>query len=113
MQNLYNRAFGSIFSGFIIFFVLACAGEPVKIDLPQNHPANPEAQESAFILLPNPFQGHMQKEIGGSPPSTQKRHLPSNEYQMTHEMDQMDKDSMSAPEPGVEKDDHQHEEHKQ
>ena len=113
MKNLYNRAFGSIISGFIIFFVMACVGEPVKIDLPQNHPANPEAQETAFIPPPNPFQGHVQMENGGSPPGTQKKHLPSHQHQMTHEMDQMGKDSMSAPESGVEKDDYQHSEHKQ
>ena len=111
MKNLYNRAFGLIISGFIIFFVIACAGEPVKIDLPQNHPANPKAQETAFIPPPNPFQGQMQMETGGSPPSTQKMHIPSHQYQMTHEMDQKDKDSMSAPESTVENDDHQHSEH--
>ena len=113
MKNWYNRAFGSIFKGFIVFFVLACAGEPVKIDFPQNHPANPGAKETAFIPPPNPFQGPMQMEIGGSPPSTQKKHVPSHQHQMTHEMDQMDKDSMSAPESTLEKDDHQHSEHKQ
>ena len=110
MKRLYHLTRALIASGFIVFFVVACAGEPVKIDLPQNHPANPQAQETAFIPPPNPFQGHMQMETGGSHPTTQKKPKPSHQHQMTH---QMSKDSMSAPKPDVKMDDHQHQEHKQ
>ena len=113
MKSFYHRPWRLIVSGFIMFFMAACAGEPVKVDLVQNHPANPEARETAFILPPNPFQDHGQMEIGAGPPGTQKKHLPSHQHQTAHEMDQMDKDSISAPESGVEKDDHQHSEHKQ
>jgi hypothetical protein len=113
MKNLYNRTLGSISSGCIIFFVMACAGELVKIDLPQNHPANPKAQETAFTPPPNPFKGHMQMEIGGSSSSTQKKHLPSHQHQMNPARNQMDKDSKLTPESGVENDDHQHSKNKQ
>ena len=93
---------------FILFFVIACAGEPVKIDLPENHPANPKARETAFIPPPNPFQGHMQVETDGTP-RTQKKRVPSHQHQMTH---QMGKDSMPTPKPAMEMEDHQHQEHK-
>ena len=111
MRSLFYRIWGSIFSGFIIFFMIACAGEPVKFDLPENHPANPEVRETEFIPPPNPFQGHMQMETGGSPPMTQKKQVPSHQHQMTHQMDQMGKDSLPTPNSDMEMDDHQHQEH--
>ena len=108
MKSLFYRIAGTIFSGFTIFFLIACAGEPVKIDLPENHPANPEARETVFIPPPNPFKGHMQMDTGGSLPMTQKKHVPSHQHQMTHQMDQMSKDSLPTPKSDMEKDDHQH-----
>ncbi len=39
----------------IALFLLGCAGEPVRIELSLDHPANPEAAESAFHPPPNPF----------------------------------------------------------
>ena len=105
MKSLHCRSWGLIVSSFIVFFLVACAGEAIKIDLPLNHPANPEADETAFIPPPNPFHGHVLMEMGDSPPSTQKKHIPAHQHQMN---DQMGKDSMSAPESGEEKQDHQH-----
>ena len=111
MKNLYHLTRGSIFSGFIILIMMACASDPVKIDLPQNHPANPEAQETAFIPPPNPFESHVQMpghESDGTPPMTQKQQVPSHQHQRTHEMDKMGKDSKSEPQSGEDKQDHQH-----
>ena len=112
MKSLTYIIWRSIFSGCIIFLVMACAGEPVKIDVPQNHPANPEAQETAFIPPPNPFQGHVQMETGGSSSMTQKNQTPSHRHQMTDQMDPMGTESMPAPKSDMEMDDHQHQEHK-
>jgi hypothetical protein len=109
MKSLLYRIRRSLFSGFIILLVIACAGEPVNIDLPENHPANPEARETAFIPPPNPFQGHMQMETGGSPPMAQKKQVPSHQHQMNH---QMGNDPMPTPKSDMEMDDHQHQEHK-
>ena len=111
MKSLNNKSWGLIFSGFLLLFLMACASEPVNIDLPQNHPANPEAQETAFISPPNPFQSHMQMTghgSGGTPSMTQKKQGPSHQHQMTHEMDKMGKDSKSEPQSGEDKQDHQH-----
>lgn len=53
------------------FFVIGCAGNPVPVELPLNHPSDPGAYESRFTLLPDPFgaemtsarpQGHDQPE---------------------------------------------------
>jgi hypothetical protein len=35
--------------------VMACASEPVRIELPLTHPANPRAPEGGFTPPPNPF----------------------------------------------------------
>jgi hypothetical protein len=32
-----------------------CAGEPVRTDLPANHPANPAAESAVFVPPANPF----------------------------------------------------------
>ena len=109
MKSLNFGIRGSLFSGFIILLVIACAGEPVNIDLPQNHPANSLAQEAAFIPPPNPFQPHMQMaghETGSDSPMTQKTHPPAYQHQMN-------KESMTSPESSEEKPDPQHREHKQ
>ena len=111
MKNLNFRIWGPITALCMVFFGIGCVGDPIKVDLPQNHPANPQAKEAAFIPPPNPFQSHMQMtghESGGPPPMTQKEQVPSHQQQMTHEMDQMGKDSMSAPESDMKKEDHQH-----
>jgi hypothetical protein len=112
MQSFFHIGWGSIFCGFILFFMTACAGEPIKIELSENHPANPKARETEFIPPSNPFQGRMQMETGGSPSMTQNKEMPSHQHQMTDQMDQMGKDSMSTPESDQEMGDHQHREHK-
>ena len=34
---------------------LGCAAKPVKVEFSTAHPANPHAQESSILPLPNPF----------------------------------------------------------
>jgi hypothetical protein len=41
---------------FILLFA-GCASEPVRTELSGNHPANPEAPETAFVPPPDPFRG--------------------------------------------------------
>jgi len=43
----------------ILILVIGCAGNPVPVDLPLNHPSDPGAPESRFILPPNPFDADM------------------------------------------------------
>ena len=108
MKTLNNKILGLIFSGFILFLLVSCVSEPVNVDLPQNHPANPQAHETAFIPPPNPFQNHMKMKSDSGSSMTEKKQSPPHQHQMTHEMDQMSKGSMSKPENGNDKQDHQH-----
>lgn len=108
MSSLYLKIWGSILCGFTIFFLVACTGKPVNTGLPPNHPANPDAQETAFIPPPNPFQVDRQMETVGKTPMTEKKQVPPHQHQMTHQMDQISKDSMSTPETDVKRHDHQH-----
>lgn len=39
-----------------ILVFMGCAGKPVPVEFPVNHPANPEAAETEFIPPQNPFQ---------------------------------------------------------
>lgn len=39
----------------LIFLFWGCASDPVQTDLPANHPASPDAAETAYTAAPNPF----------------------------------------------------------
>ncbi len=43
----------------VLILVTGCVGNPVPVDLPLNHPSDPGAPESQFILPPNPFGADM------------------------------------------------------
>ena len=43
----------------VLILVTGCAGNPVPVELPLNHPSDPGAPESRFILPPNPFDAEM------------------------------------------------------
>ena len=47
------------FLAVILSLVIGCSGNPVPVELPQNHPADPGAPESRFILPPDPFGNEM------------------------------------------------------
>jgi len=39
----------------VLILVTGCAGKPAPVDLPLNHPSDPGAPESRFVLPLNPF----------------------------------------------------------
>lgn len=43
----------------LLVLVIGCAGNPVPVDLPLNHPSDTGVPESRFILPPNPFGADM------------------------------------------------------
>ena len=49
----------SLLAVALLVLVIGCAGNPVPVDLPLNHPSDPGAPESRFILPPNPFSADM------------------------------------------------------
>lgn len=61
----------SVIQLLLLVLVIGCAGNPVPVEMPQNHPADPGAYESRFTPPPDPFgaemtsarpQGHDQPE---------------------------------------------------
>ena len=111
MKNLNHRAYGISFILLSSFFIFACANEPVKVDLPANHPANPQSQETAFIPPPNPFQNNIRRvehEEDGSSSMTHEKHQPSHQHQMSP---QMGHDSTSSQGSEEQNPEHQHKEH--
>jgi hypothetical protein len=95
------------------FLLFACVSEPVKVDLPAKHPANPQSQETAFIPPPNPFQNNIPRvehEEDGSSSMTHEKHQPSHQHQMSP---QMGHDSMPAQDSEEQNPQHQHKEHSQ
>ena len=49
----------SAFPAVFLLLVIGCAVNPVPVELPLNHPSDPGAPESRFILPPNPFGADM------------------------------------------------------
>ena len=47
----------------ILSLVISCAGNPISVELPQNHPADPGAPESRFIPPPDPFGTEMTSAV--------------------------------------------------
>ena len=48
-----------IFPLIFLLIVIGCAVNPVPVELPLNHPSDPGAPESRFILPSNPFGADM------------------------------------------------------
>lgn len=85
MKNLNYRAAGLLITVFMTFFIIGCVSDPVKVDLPVNHPANPQSNETAFIQPPNPFQTHMPMtghKAAGSSSMMKKERPPAQQHQM-------------------------------
>jgi len=111
MKKLNHRAYAISLIPLMSFLLLACASEPVKIDLPANHPANPQSKETAFIPPPNPFQDNIPRvehEEDGSSSMTHEKHQPAHEHQMNP---QTGHDSMPAQSSEGQNLQHQHKEH--
>ena len=101
------------------FFVIGCVSDPVKVDLPTNHPANPGAQEAEFIPPPNPFQEDVTAMKGESTPDSMMKHKPQKErgqQHMDHNMGtkkESKPDSDSTKKSGHGEDKNQHKGHGQ
>jgi hypothetical protein len=94
-------------------FVTTCASDPVKVNLPANHPANPQSQETAFNPPPNPFQNNIPRvehEGDGSSSMTHERHQPAHQHQMSPKIGH---DSMPSQGSEEQNSEHQHKEHSQ
>ena len=108
-----------LFILFMTFFIMGCAGEPVKVDLPVDHPANPGAQESEFTPPPNPFQADIAGEEGKPEAESTMKHKMHKEKSREHSGHSMgmDKEHGSDSEPTMKPDqgqsNHQHKEHRQ
>ena len=89
MKNLNYITSGRFSIMLMIFFIIGCASEPVKVDLPANHPANPQAQEAEFTPPPNPFQEDVTALKRESTPDSimkHKTHEESGEQHIDHNM---------------------------
>jgi hypothetical protein len=119
MKNLHYSAFGLLLILLLSFSNISCVSEPVKINWPANHPANPETQEAEFIAPPNPFETNMagiQKDPDED--SMMKHTMPkeSGMQHMDHSMatDKKDhSDSESKIKPEHPEDHSRHQEHSQ
>ena len=113
MKSLIHKTSGCFLLVAVVFFLIGCAAEPLKVDLPANHPANPQAPETAFIPPPNPFQQSMPiagQEAGSSSSMTHGEHPSTQQPHMTHQADQMQQGSRSSQDAEGE---NQHKEHGQ
>ena len=116
MNKLNHRTFGILLTLFMTFFLISCAGEPVRVDLPANHPAIPQSEETAFIPPPNLFQNNIpaaENQSGSSSSMTHEQHQPAQPHQMNPEMDKMRHDSESSPASKAQDPEHQHKENHQ
>lgn len=113
MKRLNHRTFGISLILLTSFFIIACASEPVKVDLPANHPANPQAQGTVFIPPPNPFLNDipMAAHEGDSSSSTaHEKHQPAHQHHMSPNTEDDTRPSQASEEQNP---DHQHMEHDQ
>ena len=111
MKHLTHRAYVISLVPLVPFLLFACASEPVKVDLPANHPANPQSQETAFIPPPDPFQNNfprVEHEGDGSSSMTHEKHQPSHQHQMSPKNGH---DFMPAQGSEEQNPEHQHKEH--
>ena len=84
MKNLNYSVSQLLLILLITFFIIGCAGEPLKIDLPANHPTNPEAQETVFTPPPNPFQKDVAAMQSESTPDSMVKHKTHEERGKQH-----------------------------
>ena len=113
MKKLNHRAFGISLILLMSFLLFACVSEPVKVDLPANHPANPQSEETAFIPPPNPFQNNIsivKHESESSSSMTHEKHQPAHQHQMSPKIGHESMPSQGYEEQNYE---HQHKEHSQ
>ena len=119
MKKLVFKTSGWLSLLIMTLFIIGCASEPIKVDLPATHPANPGAQEAKFAPPPNPFQEDVTALKKDSTPDSMmkhKTHGESNMQHMDHNMGTEKKsppDSESTKKSGHGEDDNQHKGHSQ
>ena len=119
MKKLEFKTSGLLLMLQMTFFIIGCASEPVKVDLPANHPSNPGAQEAEFVPPPNPFQEDdraMQMESTTDSMMKHKTHGERSMQHMDHNMGTEKKspsDSESTKKSGHGEGNHQHKGHGQ
>lgn len=116
MKKRQHSIYGIFLIPFMSFLIIGCASEPIKVDLPANHPANPQSPETAFIPPPNPFQNNipMVKHAAGSGSSmAHEEHKPAHQHQTSPEMDKIGHDSKPSQVSEGQNSEHQHKEHSQ
>ena len=119
MKKLEFKTSGLFLILLMTFFIIGCASEPVKVDLPANHPSKPGAQEAEFNPPPNPFQQDATAMKGESTPDSMMKHkMPeeSSKQHMGHDMEtkkENQSDSESTKKSGHGESDNQHKGHSQ
>jgi hypothetical protein len=116
MKKPNYSAFGFILMLFTTFFIISCASEPVRVDMPANHPANPQSEETAFMPPPNPFENNTpmaEHQAGSSSSMSHEKHQPAQEHQMNPKMNKMSHDPGSSHAPEAQDPEHEHKEHRQ
>ena len=119
MKKLVFKTSGLLSLLLLTLFIIGCASEPVKFDLPVNHPANPGAQEAQFTPPPNPFQEEVTAMKRESTPDSMMKHKSHGEPNMQHMDHNMGTDKKSPPDSESTKksdhveDDNQHKGHSQ
>jgi hypothetical protein len=109
MKKQNHSTYGFFLILLTLFFIVSCASKAVQVDLPSNHPANPQSPETAFIPPPNPFQESVpmaKHEADSSSSMTHEKHKPTHQHQMSPE-------SKPAQAPEEQNPEHQHKEHNQ
>ena len=119
MKNYKYSALGLLLTLSLSWVLVGCVSEPVKIEWPANHPANPESQEAEFIPPQNPFHTDMAVMKEAPEKNSMMNHKMPKEDGMQHMDHKMgtDKkrhsDSESQMKPEHTDDHNQHQEHSQ
>ena len=108
MKNLEHKTSGLFLILLVTFFIIGCVSDPVKVDLPANHPANPGAQEVNFIPPPNPFQEDVIAIKNEPTPGSMMKHKILDESGQKHM-----RHNMKTKKSGHGEDDNQHKGHNQ
>lgn len=98
MKKLEFKTSGLLSLLLMTLFIIGCASEPLKVDLPTNHPANPGAQEAEFTPPPNPFLEEVTAMKKESTPDSMMKHKSHGEQSTQHMDHNMETDKMIPPE---------------
>jgi len=109
MQTILVTASG-IFAVFLsVLTIGGCSNTQINTELPLNHPANPAAEASAFVLPPNFFATGVSLVEPGPPQSNAgKSEKQQNGAMHHHEMQTMQPDNDTPDSSPAKKTEHQH-----